>query len=116
MKPTFLISIAAGLLLVGCSDNSSKSSSSQSSSVENPIDAPANYLKTITSSEQKAVKVVDVTSLNQAIQMFNTMEGRFPKDLNELVEKKYFPKIPEAPYGSKIVYDANEGTVKVVKQ
>jgi ABC-type Fe3+-hydroxamate transport system substrate-binding protein len=116
MKAKFLISIAASLLLVGCSDNSSNSASSQGSSDENPLDAPANYLKTVTSSEQKAVKVVDVTSLNSAIQMFNVSEGRFPKDLNELVEKKYFPRIPAAPAGSKIVYDATSGTVRVVKQ
>jgi len=116
MKAKFLISIAAGLLVVGCSDNSGKSSSSQSSSDENPIDAPANYLKTVTASEQKAVKVVDVTSLSQAIQMFNVSEGRFPKDLNELVEKKYFPKIPATPVGTKLDYDPATGTVKVVKQ
>jgi hypothetical protein len=62
------------------------------------------------------VKTVDVASLNQALQLFNVQEDRFPKDLNELVEKKYIPKIPDAPYGMKIVYDAKAGNVKVVKQ
>jgi hypothetical protein len=47
--------------------------------------------------------------------LFNTQEGRLPKDLNELVPN-YVGKIPDAPYGSKIVYDADSGTVKVVKQ
>jgi hypothetical protein len=48
--------------------------------------------------------------------MFNVDNGRYPKDLNELVEKKYIPRIPDAPYGMKIVYDEKAGQVKVVKQ
>jgi hypothetical protein len=43
-------------------------------------------------------------------------QGRYPKDLNELVSEKFIPRIPDAPAGMKIVYDANAGTVKVVKQ
>jgi hypothetical protein len=39
-----------------------------------------------------------------------------PKDLNELVTEKYMPKLPDAPAGSKIEYDAKTGTVKIVKQ
>ena len=57
-----------------------------------------------------------MTRLTQAIQLFNAQEGRNPKDLNELVEKKYIGQIPDAPYGMKIVYDATAGQVKVVKQ
>jgi hypothetical protein len=48
--------------------------------------------------------------------MFNVQEGRYPKDLNELAEKKYIPKIPEVPHGMKIDYDAATGSVKIVKQ
>ena len=59
---------------------------------------------------------MDTTSVNQAIQLFNVDQGRNPKDLNELVEKRYLPMVPAAPAGSKLVYDATAGTVKVVKQ
>ena len=59
---------------------------------------------------------MDTTSLNQAIQLFNVENGRNPKDLNELVEEKFIPKIPAAPYGMKLEYDATAGKVKVVKQ
>jgi hypothetical protein len=65
--------------------------------------------------DKYAVKTIEVSYLNQAIQLFNTQEGRLPKDLNELVPN-YVGKIPDAPYGSKIVYDASSGTVTVVKQ
>jgi len=78
--------------------------------------APADYLGAVGNAKQRAVKTVDVTSLTQAIQMFHVSEGRFPKDLNELVAQKYISKIPEAPYGQKIVYNPTTGQVSVVPQ
>jgi hypothetical protein len=62
------------------------------------------------------VKQIDLAYVNQAIQQFQAGEGRLPKDLNEMVAMHYLGKIPDTPYGSKIVYDATSGTVKVVKQ
>ena len=78
--------------------------------------APVDYLNAMGKAQQSAVKTVDTTSLDQAIQLFNVDQGRNPKDLNELVEKKYMPQLPTPPYGTKLDYDANAGTVKVVKQ
>jgi hypothetical protein len=80
------------------------------------LTAPVDYLAAAARAEQSAVKTVDVASLSHAIQQFNVEEGRYPKDLNELVELKYYPKIPPVPYGMKLAYDANLGQVKVVKQ
>ena len=115
---TLSIVAALGLLLVGCGEKSDKPTQSTNAATSdgNPLNAPANYLGGLAKGQQSAVKTVDVASLNQAIQLFNVQEDRFPKDLNELVEKKYMPKIPDAPYGMKIVYDAKAGKVKVVKQ
>ena len=48
--------------------------------------------------------------------MFNVDQGRNPKDLNELVEKKFIPKLPDAPRGMQFQYDATAGKVTVVKQ
>ena len=73
------------------------------------------YLGAVGQAQKYAVKTIDVSYLNQAIQQFNAAEGRLPKDLKELVPN-YVGKIPQAPYGSKIVYDPNAGTVKVVQQ
>jgi len=66
--------------------------------------------------QQSAVKTVDTTSLNQAINLFGVEHGRYPKDLNELVEKKFIPKIPDAPRGMRLQYDAAAGKVKVVAE
>jgi PBP1b-binding outer membrane lipoprotein LpoB len=126
MKAFFLILVAAGLLLSGCGNNNSGShtqgtNTSQTTNAErrydtgNPITAPVDYIGAVGQAQKYAVKQIDLAYLNQAIQLFNTQEGRLPKDLNELVPN-YVGKIPEAPYGSKIVYDASSGTVTVVKQ
>ena len=118
MKTPFCFSLAASLFLTGCGESSDKPGQPTNSAAGggNPLNAPADYVGALGKAKQTAVKTVDTTSLNQAIQMFNVDQGRNPKDLNELVEKKFIPSIPAAPYGMKLEYDAAEGKVKVVKQ
>jgi len=119
MKAPLCLLIAGGLFLAGCGDktNSSTASSSASNAPgSNPLNAPSDYLGAIVDAKQRAVKTIDTVSLDQAIQTFSVEHGRYPKDLDELVQTKVIPKIPEPPYGMKIVYDANNGTVKVEKQ
>jgi len=113
----FLIS-AAALLLAGCGQKSETPAANAGTNTagSSPLSAPADYLGAIAKDKQSAVATVDTTSLDKAIQLFNVDQGRNPKDLNELVQKKYIPKIPEAPYGMKLVYDPNAGTVKMEKQ
>ena len=105
---------------VGCGENSSTSSSeatdADSSSSGNPLTAPVDYLGAVGNAKQSAEKTIDTVAINQAIQLFQVENGRFPKDLNELVQSKHLAKIPEAPYGMKIVYDPAIGQAKVVKQ
>ena len=118
MKTSFCISLAASLLLIGCGGSSDKPPQTTNGAAggSSPLSAPADYVGALGKAQQTAVKTVDTASLNQAIQMFNVENGRNPKDLNELVEKKFIPKIPAAPYGMKLEYDAATGKVKVVKQ
>ncbi|MSU56585.1 MAG: hypothetical protein EXS35_00115 [Pedosphaera sp.] len=119
MKISLLFSAALGLVLVGCGDSSNKpapGATNAPASSGSPLTAPVDYLKSATDARHDMVKTVDVTSVNKAIEMFNVQEGHFPKELNELVTKKYIPLIPTPPFGSKLEYDATAGTVKVVKQ
>jgi hypothetical protein len=113
MKTYFLILVAAGLLL-GC-DDASKKTTAAVNAVSNVVDAPLNYVGAVVEAKKHAEKVIDVSYVNQAIQQFNAMEGRMPKNLQELVPN-YVAKMPEPPFGTKLVYDATAGTVKVVKQ
>jgi hypothetical protein len=118
MKTLFCFLGAAALLFVGCGESSNKSPqpTNGAASGSSPLSAPADYVGALGKAQQTAVKTVDLTSLNQAIQLFNVDQGRNPKDLNELVEKKFYPKLPEAPRGMKLQYDAAAGKVTVVKQ
>lgn len=117
MKSFLFVSLVSGLLLVGCGDGSTKSGSAGGeSSGGSLVTAPVDYLNTAANAQHKAVKEVDTVAIKSAIDMFNVQEGRYPKDLNELVAKQYIPKIPEVPYGMKIDYDAVAGAVKIVKQ
>jgi len=117
MKNLCLIAVLVGLFLVGCGDNSSKSASGTNTATGGSlVTAPVDYLDAASKAKQRAVKTVDTTSLDKAVQLFNVEKGRNPKDLNELVSEKYIKEIPAAPYGTKIDYDPNSGRVSVVKQ
>ena len=127
MKMFFLVLVATGLFLAGCGgSNSGKQAQNTNSTATptnatvnyntgNPITAPVDYLGAVAQAQKYAVKTIDVSYLNEAIQQFSVQEGRLPKDLGELVPN-YVGKLPTPPYGTKLVYDAASGTVKVVKQ
>ena len=108
----------AALLVAACDGNSQKpaASTNAASSASSPLNAPAGYLGALAKGQQSAIKTIDTTSLHEAIQMFSVDHGHFPKDLQELVQEKYLPKIPQAPVGMKIAYDPASGEVQVVKQ
>jgi len=123
MKPFFLISVAAGLLLAGCGKNNSNthpqaantSPTTNTTSSAQPAPSSADYLGTLMRADKSAVKTIDVSYLNEAVQLFNTQEGRLPKNLNELVPN-YVGKLPATSYGTKLDYDPGTGVVKVVPQ
>jgi len=117
---SFLMIVAGGCLLAGCgkSNSGSQPQSTNAAPTTNHI-AVANpsggYLGSLAQADKSAVKTIDVSYLNQAVQLFNTQEGRLPKDLNELVPN-YVAKLPNPPYGYRLDYDATTGQVKVVPQ
>lgn len=117
MKKLLYPCLMVGLAFAGCGKKADTPAQTTNSTTSgNPLTAPVDYLGAISKAQKTAVKTIDTAALNQAIQLFNVQEGRNPKDLKELVEKKYIGQIPDAPYGMKIVYDATAGQVKVVKQ
>jgi hypothetical protein len=119
MKTPLYLLLAGALFLAGCgekADPSAAAASTTNAPGSNPLNAPSDYLGAIVDAKQRAVKTIDTVSLDQAVQTFSVEHGRYPKDLDELVQTKVIPKIPDPPYGMKLVYDANTGTVKVEKQ
>lgn len=119
MKLQWMASAVLGVLLAGCSDKQPTppaGAATNANNTGNPITAPVDYLGAAAKAQKSAVKVVDTVSINQALQLFNAQEERYPTDLNELVAKKYLPSLPAPPSGMKFDYDAKAGTVRVIKQ
>lgn len=115
--PVYICLMGMLLLQIGCGNNDSKpAQGTTSTSSGNPMNAPGGYVGALGRAQTIAVKTIDTTSLDEAVQMFNVQEGRLPKDLNELVEKKLIGKLPPVPYGMKLDYDSATGKVSVVKQ
>ncbi len=119
MKRTLLAVTLSTLVIAGCGRKdqpSAAKSTNEPAAGANPVTAPVEYLGSIVKAKKSAEKTVDTVSLNKAVQLFSASEGRYPKDLKELVTQKYLNSLPEAPYGMKIEYDAAKGEVKVVPQ
>jgi hypothetical protein len=111
--------MAVSLMLTACSEKSESPPTKTATNAAvgggtTPATASGDYLGGMVKAQQSAVKTIDVGSLNKAIQLFEADKGRPPKDLDELIKEKFIPKVPDAPNGMKIEYDATAGTVRVV--
>src|SRR5450432_3063179 len=113
MNKFLLPLIAAAAFLAGCGKNSKTAQAVNT--VSNLVDAPVNYLGAVVQAKKYAENQIDVSYINQDIQMFNASEGHYPKDLEEMVPN-YLAKIPVMPIGYQLIYDTNSWTVKAVRQ
>jgi hypothetical protein len=114
--PAAILTLVTAALMTGCGDKSSPPTQTTNAASGGTLTAPVEYLGAMARAEQSAVKTIDTASMKSAIQMFQADQGRLPKDLNELVEKKFIPKIPATPFGTKLEYDASTGDIKIVKE
>ena len=119
MKKTMTVFAAACLFLFpGCKDKNAAGSATSSSDTSsgNPLTAPADYVGAIGQAQKHAQKTLSTVGLDQAIKTFYNEEGRFPKDLNELVTKGTIGQVPPAPRGLKYDYNPATGVLKVVPE
>jgi len=117
MKAIVLLPVVALSFLTGCGQSGGSSTQSSTNAADNATKADnVPYIGAMAKAERSASATADMASLKPAIDQFQVDKGRYPKDLNELVAEKYISKVPEAPYGMKIDYDATTGAVKIVKQ
>jgi len=107
--------VTAVVLLAGCGSGSSSQNQGTNTVADSTSNNPTDYLGGLVQAKKTADKTIDVAYLNQALSLFNVQEGRYPKTLAELTPK-YIAKIPDAPLGYKISYDAVKGEVSVVRQ
>lgn len=120
MKKSILPMIAAAIFLAGCGDDDSKKTAQATNAPAkydsgNPLTVVPDYIGAVGQAQKYSEKQIDLAYVNEAIQQFNAGEGHYPTNLQEMIPN-YLGKMPVAPYGYKIVYDANAGTIKVVKQ
>ncbi len=110
-----LVILSATLALAGCGNNQGGGSAQTNGATAQPT-ASGNYLDTLANSRDRAVGVVDLASINQAIQVFDANEGHYPRDLEELVTNKLIGEIPPTPRGKKLDYNPATGEIKLVDQ
>lgn len=119
MKIAWLLAFTMSLGWVGCAKKEAPATVAQStnppSSSGNPITAPVDYLGAVGKAQKLATKTVDLTSLTQAIRQFHAAEDRYPRNLNELVAEGYLPRLPAAPPGTRLEYNAARGEVRLTK-
>jgi hypothetical protein len=82
----------------------------------NPVTAPVDYLGAVNQARKSAIGRIDIASLQNAINLFNAQEDRYPRDLNELAEKHYIQAVPPMPAGSRFVYNPRTGDIRIVRQ
>jgi hypothetical protein len=116
-----LTCLLAAFVFTGCGKEDKPATNTttvQSAPATPPPAAPGgnSYLGAMVKAQQSAVKTIDLSSLNEEVQLFNAQEGHFPKDLNELVTKQYIGQLPPTPVGKKFVYDPVQGKVTLAPQ
>ena len=116
ISPAGLLALSMGAFLTGCGNKSSPLAQPTNAVSGGTVTAPVEYLGAMARAQHSAVKTIDTASLKSAIQMFQADQGTLPKDLNELVAKKYLPKLPATPFGTRLDYDPQTGEVKVVQE
>ncbi len=114
MRSEYLLILLAGLLFIGCEKKTaSNQPTNQSDSTGNPLTAPADYLGAAAKAQRSAGKLTETLGIKQAIAQFSAVEGRYPKDLQELVTEKYIPSLPKPPPGKQFTYNPTNGEVSL---
>lgn len=80
----------------------------------NPVNAPTDYLGAVAKGKKKSEATIGALQVAPTIQQFQAAEGRFPKSLQELVDMKYLPALPQPPSGLKADYNPETGEFKFV--
>lgn len=80
----------------------------------NPLTAPVDYLGAVNQAQKTAGSKLSLVGIQQAIQQFKIMEDRLPRNLWEVVSSGYIARLPEAPRGSRIIYNPRTGVVSTV--
>jgi hypothetical protein len=99
--------IAFGSILAGLFTGCGQKSAAPAQTIN-----PADVTNPLVSAKRTADKTIDVAYINQAAQLFNVQEGRYPKSLDEMVPK-YIAQVPTPPLGYQLNYNATTGEATI---
>lgn len=80
----------------------------------NPAMAPLDYLAAQGKAKKMAERTINMVEIQSAIQKFQAMEDRYPRNFTELVQQHYLQAMPEAPTGMRFVYNPTTGQARLV--
>ena len=112
-----LLVMVAGVVAGGCQKKPAASpqpTNPPATASGNPLTAPVDYLGTINEAKKHSIARINYAQVTHAIQQFQAMEERYPKDLNELVSQHYLGSVPNPPAGMKFDYNPTTGALKVI--
>lgn len=115
---SLLVPVLLAFVITGCGqkqETPAKPAAAPATS-GNPLTAPTDYLGAVAKAKKLSEGTIETAAIGNAVQLFQAQEGRFPKDLNELVAKQYLSALPKPPYQMKFDYNAKTGEFKVVPQ
>jgi hypothetical protein len=82
---------------------------------ESILHAPEDYLRVTLKARTKAQKLAALAPLQQEIEMFKSLEGRYPKSLDELATWRDMA-IQDPPKGFKYEYDPSTGKLTLAEE
>lgn len=110
MKYFFLL--IALFLLAGCERNQAAAPLG-SSQAEVGEEAHPDHAAAALEAEREAETRVALLIVTEAVKGFRVIEGRFPEDLQEVVDRGFMHSLPELPGEGRFSYDAKAGEVSV---
>lgn len=113
MNPSRIWPLVVLLSLTACKKSDPAGGASTGN---NPMTAPLDYIAAQGRAKKFAEKTINLVEINAAVQKFQAMEDRYPRDFNELVKEHYLREIPVAPPGMQLVYDRTSGSVRLVRE
>ena len=93
--------------------NNKSESDETASEGDNPLLAPVNYVGALGKAKNVSEKKINLANIQNAINQFNAVEGRYPKSLGELVKEGYYAKLPAPPKGKRYLYNSKTGQVGI---
>lgn len=108
---SFSLSLCTALVLslTGCGEKKDSQPENATSS------SGTSYLGAMAQAKKTSENVVNVASVQEAVNMFQATEGRYPKDLQEVVSADLLNSLPVLPQGYQYAYEAQTGKVKAVR-